>query len=292
MKKTSFALLAMAIAIGACKKKEDAAPTAPEEVGAVPSSFSQEVLVEEMTGAWCGWCVLGAEGIKTAVTAHPGKVNAVACHGGSGEPMTKPEYSSIISFSGATGVPHYRCNRGTGGGFPGSFSTNVNTALAQTAQCGLAMDTRATSGSTISVTVHAGFKSALTGDYRLVVYLIENSITNSATNYDQHNYVYNNASYSTSEYYTKPSVIPGYSHLHVERKLLSVDIHGDAIPSANVVAGGEYVKTYTYAIPAGSGWNTSNMAVVAGILKYGATVSTQQFMNSQECGLGSVRNWE
>jgi hypothetical protein len=262
-------------------------------IGSVPSNFTQKVMIEENTGSWCGWCVLGADGIKTVDEANPGKVNAVALHGGSTEPMYIPEYYTMLTFCGASGVPHYQLNRGTSGGFPGAFTTIVSTALAQTAECGLAIDGRRSNDSTVTVTVHAGFKSDLPGDYRLMLYLVEDVVQNSGSAYNQQNYVSGNASYSSNPYYSLPAVINNFEHKHVARKLLSASLQeGDQIPASYVKGGNEFIKTYTYAIPKGSDWKPVNLRVVAGILKYSSTCSYQNILNSQSVKLGSVQSWD
>ncbi len=289
----------VAVSFSSCSKKSDDSTTptpvpTPSVNQVVPSKFTQKVMIEENTGAWCGWCVLGADGIKTVDEANPGKVNAIALHGGStSEPMLVPEYSSLIAFCGATGVPHYQLNRGTGGGFPGSFVSSVTTALSKVPNCGLAIDAKESSGNNVSFTVHAGFNAALTGDYRLMVYLVEETVQNSATAYNQQNYVAGNAGYTTNYYYSQPAVITNYVHKHVARKLLSATLQGgDQIPAASVAVGKEYTKTYTYTIPTGNGWNTSNLRVVAGIMLYDVACSSQKILNSQSVMLGSVKDWD
>lgn len=287
--------LAVAFSITACKKSsDDDGGTPSSAIGPVPATFTTKVMVEENTGAWCGWCVLGAEGIKKAEDTYPERVNAVALHGGgSNEPMTVPEYAGLISFSGATGVPHYRLNRGVGGGFPGSFSSNVASALGQASECGLAIDASKSNGNEIEFTVHAGFKSALTDDLRLLVYLVEDSVKNSASSYNQQNFVAGNSSYTSSYYYSQPATITNYPHKHVARKLLSASLEGgDQIPAASVLAGKSYTKTYTFTVPASSTWNVANLRVVAGILKYDADCTGQDILNSQSVLVGETQDWD
>lgn len=302
LKITAAALVAMSLTFVGCSKDEDSGedgnnnPNTPgQTITAVPSTFTQKVMIEEPTGAWCGWCVLGSEGIKTAEEKYPGRVNAVALHGGSAtEPMLVPEYASLMSFAKATGVPHYRLNRGTGGGFPGAFATNVDNAMNQVASCGLAIDALASSGNEVKFTVHAGFKEDLTGDYRLLVYLVEETVQNKDNSkYNQSNYVSNNADYKSSYYYSQPSVINNFPHKHVARKLLSSSIkEGDKIPAENVGKGKVYAKTYTFSIPSGNGWNPANIKAVAGILKYDSTCAGQKVLNSQSVTLGALKNWD
>jgi hypothetical protein len=273
---------------------EDATPTTTgSPIGKVPTKFTQKVMIEENTGNWCGWCVLGADGIKTAEEMYPGKINAVALHGGTTEPMYVPEYTAMLAFCGATGVPHYQLQRVSGGGFPGTFISSITAALAMVPECGLAIDARKSSGDNISFIVHAGFLSDLTGDYRLIVYLVEDSVKIDTATYNQQNYVSGNSKYPTNYYFSQPPVITNFPHKHVARKLLSASLsEGDQIPPEYVKTGKEYVKTYTYTIPAGSIWNSAKLRVVAGILKYDAKCANQFMMNSQSVKLGAAKNWD
>lgn len=293
----SIIFILMVSFIFSCKKKDDdnstSVVTPAPTITAVPATFTQKVMIEENTGNWCGWCVLGAEGIKKADETFPGRVNAVALHGGGQDAMTVPEYNTMLTFANVSGVPHYQLNRGSGGGFPGSFSSAVSGALNQVAQSGLAIDATKSSGTSVSFDVHAGFNTTLTGDYRLMVYLVEDAVTGTGSGYNQSNYVSNDPNYTTSAYYSLPATITNYSHKHVARKLLSASLSGgDQIPAANVAAGKSYVKTYTFTIPAASGWNPANIRVVAGIMKYSPNCSLQKIINSQSTLLGSLKNWD
>lgn len=286
------------IAFNNCSKDEStpSTPTPVPSIGAVPSTFTQKVMVEENTGAWCGWCVLGADAIRIADETFPGRINAVALHGGSAtEPMYIPAFDAFSAFYGVNTVPHYQLQRASAGGFIplNVFTSSVTTALAMVAECGLAIDAKKSSGNNVSFMVHAGFKSNLTGDYRLMVYLVEDSVINSDETYDQLNYVSENKGYPDNYYYNLPQVIKNYAHKHVARALLSASVTGgDQILPDSVKAGKEYIKTYTFTIPSASGWKSSNLRVVAGILKYDSKITNQFMKNSQSVKLGSLKNWD
>jgi hypothetical protein len=112
MKKIIILGLAVAISITACKKKsgEDATPTPTPTptptIGAVPSTFTKKVLIEEFTGAWCGYCVDGAYIVETIVAANSGKAIGVSIHQGDG--MQISLYNTLDGIFNNTGFPAVR----------------------------------------------------------------------------------------------------------------------------------------------------------------------------------------
>ena len=303
MNKKNFNLLLIVgilffVMLSSCKKDDSTTSGPAAAIGPVPTTFTQKAMIEEVTGTGCSWCVLGMEGIQTAMNANPGKVCAISLHGyTANDPMNVPECATLNGFTGNGSYPHFQLNRGTGGGFSQdltAFPKLVATALTSTvAECGLAIDAKKSSGNDVSFIVHAGFKSALTGDYRLVVYLVEDEVQNADPLYNQNNVaVSGNVTYKNCSYYSLPPTLTNFIHKHVGRKCLNASlIEGDQIPAANVKAGKEYTKTYTYTITSAA-WNSANMSVIACILKYDAVCTNQRILNSQTVKLGSAKNWD
>ncbi|MDT8324415.1 MAG: Omp28-related outer membrane protein, partial [Bacteroidota bacterium] len=70
------------------------------------------VLLEEGTGTWCGFCPYGADSVKAMVHDYPGRVIAIAYHGGSTtEPMHTPHTDFWTDVVGLTGWPNGSVNR-------------------------------------------------------------------------------------------------------------------------------------------------------------------------------------
>ena len=46
-------------------------------IGPVPYSFTKKVLIEEFTGAWCGYCPDGAHRLENTINANNGNVIGV-----------------------------------------------------------------------------------------------------------------------------------------------------------------------------------------------------------------------
>src|SRR5262245_58440398 len=90
MKKLLLSAVVVASLFTACKKDDDKKePTGPT----VPSSYTQKVVLEEFTGAWCGWCVDGHYKMETMTTDNAGKFIGVCVHYGDGM-----QISSYASF--------------------------------------------------------------------------------------------------------------------------------------------------------------------------------------------------
>lgn len=302
MKKIIMLGLAVAITITACKKKsEDEAtptptPTPTPTIGAVPSTFTKKVLIEEFTGAWCGYCVDGAYIVETIVAANAGKAIGVSIH--QGDAMQISLYGVLDGIFNNSGFPAGMVDRVPSAGSVclnrGYWSSRATAELAKTAECGLAMKTDYnTAGDSVIAEVHAGFKSALTGNYKMVTYVVEDSCSGTGSQWDQVNY-YSSANpngaagSSTHPYYNLPYHITGYKHMQVVRKALPSDL-GDAVDAGSLVSGGSFVKTYKFALGT---MKKSNLSIVSFVYKVGTSATTYEIMNVQKIKVGSTKNWD
>jgi N-acetylneuraminic acid mutarotase len=72
----------------------------------------QNVLMEEGTGTWCGYCPYGADSLKAMIERFPGRVQGIAYHGGGAhEPMQIPSTSFWTNVIKLTGWPQGAVNR-------------------------------------------------------------------------------------------------------------------------------------------------------------------------------------
>lgn len=283
-----------ALLFGGCKKDKDSDPVPPagsNGVGAVPSSFTQKAFLEEATGAWCGWCTDGAYKMEQIIAANSGKVIGASLH--QGDAMEIPLYNALDAVFNNSSFPAGMVSRVAYNGSVfmsrGSWSSAANAQLLQVAKCGVAIESSLPAPDSCSVTVHCGFLETFTGDYRVTVYLLEDEVTGSGSQYNQQNYLSGNANYQNTPYYSQPSVITGYKHMHVVRKVLSSNL-GDPIPASGLTAGSDHKVTYGYKIPASM--NPSKMKVVAFITKHGTSSTTHRVMNVNEVHLGQMKNWD
>jgi hypothetical protein len=285
-----LALLVMA----ACKKSSDENPqpeTPPADTTnnsnntTIPTTFTQKVLLEEFTGAWCSTCPDADYKRDQVINANSGKVIAVSVHETDGM-----ELGLIWTLDGIfhTNIPSGMINRTPSNGNvilnQTQWMSNTTVALGKTAKCGLKIKSTV-SGTSASIEVHVGFKEVLTGTNNLTVYLIQNKVTGSGSGFNQAN-AYNAS--SGSPFYNLGNPIVNYQHNYVVKKVLTADM-GDVIDVSKITPGGEYIKTFSANI---SGHNQSELYVVAFVNKVGTSLTTHQIMNVQQAKIGTLKDWD
>ena len=189
------------------------------EVSTVPSIFTKKVLIEEFTGAWCGYCPDGAYRLETLIDNNDGKVIGVGLH--RGDAMEIPHTDYLETTYKSSGFPSGMVDRVS---YNGNVTLNrvyweyiTNIQLSDTAICGLAIKSEV-NGRNATIEVHAGVSTNLSGDYRLSVYLIEDDVSGIGYGYDQVNYYDTD---SSSPFYGLGDPIDDYEHNHIVREVLS-----------------------------------------------------------------------
>ena len=261
------------------------------EISKVPSTFTKKVLIEEFTGAWCGYCPDGAYRVKNLINDNDGRVVGVSLHAGNptGDAMEIAHTNYLETTYQNTGFPSGMVDRIAIDGYTslnrGYWEYVANNQLLETAVCGLAIISKV-NGQNATVEVHAGFNSTPNGDdYRLTVYLIEDGVTGTGYGYDQRNY------YNTdpeSPFYNLGDPIEGYEHNHTLRAVLSESL-GNAISSSSLASGGEHIETYTVDL---SSYNKKNLSIVAFVTYIGSTITEHEIMNVQKCDIDGFQDWD
>ena len=256
------------------------------QVSKVPSAFTKKVLIEEFTGAWCGYCPDGAHIVESIINVNNGKVVGVSLH--DGDAMEVAHTNILETTYQNTGYPSGMVDRFSVNGSTclnrGYWESVANAQLSETAVCGLAIISEV-NGQNATVEVHAGFNSTFNGDYRLSVYLIEDGVTGTGYGYDQRNY-YNTE--AESPFYDLGDPIVGYEHNHTLRAVLSESL-GDAISPSSLVSGGEHIETYTVDL---SSYNKNNLSIVAFVTYIGTSITEHEILNVQKCGIDGFQDWD
>jgi len=282
MKQYLQILLFGLLVFGGCEDEPD-----NFEISNVPSAFTKKVLIEEFTGAWCGYCPDGAHIVESIINDNNGKVVGVSLH--SGDAMEVAHTNFLETTYQNTGYPSGMVDRVSINGSTslnrGYWESVANAQLSETAVCGLAIISEV-NGQNATVEVHAGFNSTLNGDdYRLTVYLIEDGVTGTGYGYDQSNY-YNEVAESPFNNLGNP--IEGYEHNHTLRAILSESL-GDAIMVSEMASGGEHIETYTVDL---SSYNKNKLSIVAFVTKIGSTIAEHEIMNVQKCDIDGFQDWD
>ena len=272
-------LIGLIILVG-CEDKD-----VDPEFSELPSSFTKKVLIEEFTGAWCGYCPVGAL-IVDDLMAENDNIIGVAVHVDDAMAIEQSNFleTTYQSSSYPSGMVDRTPYDGVVSLNAGYWSYFVNNQLSMISTCGLAMRSKV-SGNNATVEVHAGFNSELDGDYRLTVYLIEDDVTGSGYGYDQVNYY---DSESESPFYGLGNPIVGYEHNNTLRAVLSQPL-GDPLDNSVLIAGGEHVEVYTADI---SSFNKKNLHAVAFIHHVGSTFTEHEILNVQKVSVTGFQDWD
>ena len=260
-------------------------------IGPVPDSFTKKVLIEEFTGAWCGYCPDGAHRLENTINANNGNVIGVSLHNGDQMSVEHTDYLGSVYQN--TGFPSGMVDRIAVSDFYGNLMVSMNRVswdyfaldqLGKVANCGLAIKSEV-SGSKANVEVRVGFNASLIGSHKLSVYLIEDKVSGEGYGYDQSNYYDTD---SNSPFYQLGNPIVGYEHNHTLRAILS-EQSGDTIDPSYLISGGEFINTYTTDI---SSYIEKNLSVVAFVTHIGSSFTDHEVMNVQSCEINSLQDWD
>lgn len=234
----------------------------------VVPAVNKHVLAEEITGTWCQWCPRGAVFMNYMTAEYPNYFIGIAAHGGSAnEPMLLKEYvDGVLTFPGVTGYPGIVTDRtfeGDPSGLEEMFFTQIEKAPVSFPKNKVTYD--ATSG-VMNINVTTKFTQNLTGDYKVVIAIVEDSVKGTTTAYNQSNAYAGgtNGVMGGYEKLTNPVPAAKMVYMHVARALIGTYAgDGNALPD-NLVANIDYPFDATYTIPAT--WKAKNLKVVSMIV--------------------------
>ena len=186
-------------------------------------SSEKRVLVEEFTGAWCGWCPDGAVQMEKLLQTYPLAV-PVTIHAGGTDAMMLPQGETLANafgpsfpmamidrthFDGEPGVPISRTNDAWITRTGEQFSVYTPLSLSVTGT----FDPETFDG---YVDVDVAFSDyAPPADYRIHCWLVLESMSGIGRGWDQANYFSGNPSYPNHPFYSLPNPVTGYEHRHV-----------------------------------------------------------------------------
>jgi len=218
----------------------------------VSSIETKNVLVEEGTGTWCGWCPRGAVAMAYMTSTYPERFIGIAVH--NGDPMTVSAYDAAANFSGYPGcnVDRTLLDQPVA---QANFQQYYNSRKDLIVPAGMDMtNTYNTATREVSVTVNADFVTPFSSaDFRLAVVVVEDSVTGTASGYNQTNYYAGGANGAMGGYESLPGTVPAAQMVydHVGRALLG-GYNGQAGSVPTTLTDGSVASyTFTYTLPAG-----------------------------------------
>jgi hypothetical protein len=263
------------------------APSTSVTLQVIPSPYKKKIIVEDCTGAWCGFCPRLSDKLEKYKSTHPDCI-VTAVHGGGGDDIMKFQYyNSYNAQFGVGGYPTVIINRKK---YNLSYDWNEQTsvldnALKEPAPLGISISSHL-NGSNVEGTVKVKFGVTTTSTMKLVINYIENGIIYPQVNYYSSQYGY------TPYLYGGISPINNFSHNGVLRRT-ATSLFGDLIPTS-IVTDGIYELPFTIPISGSTSGGTytsvpTNSAIVAFVVD-GASGSPAGIYNVQYAPVGQTVN--
>lgn len=223
---------------------------------AFTQNVPKNILIEDHTGAWCGWCVIGNQAMKDLHSEFGNRIIPIAVHNRDG--MSLSLQTDLAKVHNVTGYPSGVINRkeqtvegNTGYAVhPSSWHKVIDTnTIKQTSpvKVQIASWKVDTIAKTVSVTVSAEFFEDFSGPLAFNCAVMEDSVTGTGKQFDQVNYLSNRAGFEGHPYFYEEGNITNYVHENVLR------YYGGHIAGigGSIADGAFYgdVKQHTFVIP-------------------------------------------
>jgi hypothetical protein len=208
------------------------------------SKYSQKVLAEDYTGAWCGYCPRVAYSLEQIGNSNP-RVISLAIH--NGDPMAHPQEGQLRARWAISSWPSAMVNRKYEWNEQPSVLTGETNKWSP---LGLAIES-SIAGSTISGKVKTQFDVTTSLGMVIGIMLVEDGIVHPQVSY------YNTT--SGSPFFGLGNPINNYVHNHTLRKF-STGIFGDDVPTASQVKGSIYEKAFSFNA---AGYDLTKCSIIA-----------------------------
>jgi len=235
--------------------------------GSRGTAFVNKVLVEEYSGTWCGNCPRILYGVDL-LHQQTDKAIVVSTHLFNGDPYITSQGNTLAANQGVVGVPTGKINRSINWTGPQYQIVNqVVNQIQASSIAGLAI-TSTVAGNNLTASIKVGYTQAMSGSAKLTVYLVEDKLFSTQSNY-------------SANLYGGLSSIPNFEYNGVMRAVVS-SLTGDDIANA----GASNEKTYSLSLP-GNIANIANAKLVAFVTNAAGTV-----VNVQAAKVGATKDFE
>jgi hypothetical protein len=255
-----------------------------------PLEAQKRVLIEQHTGAWCGWCPDGSYAVDQVLKEFPDQIIGVKWH--NGDAMAIPSVQGPLAQTfGLPGYPGAHVDRSQYSGAIGLSRDKWRAAAIARLNAPpvfkLELDySYNTTTEMITATIRA---EVLTNDPRQFafnLYVMEDKCSGPNNNqWNQQNYLSNRPGYESNPYYKQPAVIVGYEHMSVVRHAFG-GAYGDTQKfQKGVKVGEEYTQTFT--MKKAAEWKPQDLYVVGLVQAFvvnGTTLSDGSIVNAIEVG--------
>jgi len=250
-------------------------------------------LVEEVTGAWCGYCPRAPIIFEKQVKPNHPNAILVCLHNGDG--MTSPEVD-VVNGTYVSGVPCGFVNRAK----VGNFTIDMSPEQWKTALDRLDPDFTPAAINVYNyydpqtyewkIDVVADFIMDFSGDLRLNCYVVEDSLIGTGSDWEQRNFFNANANEPYMELKGAGDPIPNYYHNHVVRKMLGGSWGQSGIIPKNVKNGERYVFSTT--IKPNVRWKMEQISLVGVLQAYSPDKTQRPILNVCKTGVSLATGLE
>jgi len=250
----------------------------------------KNVLLEQHTGAWCGWCPDGTVVMDEILDLYGDQVIGVKIH--CGDAMEIFEHFIIADALGLRGFPTGSIDRKDFGGAVflsrNKWRSSCESQIQQTAEaevdCFFTLDKQSR---TVRIQVLANIAESMDFPVKFNGFIVEDDVTGTGSGYDQTNHLSGRSGYQDHPYYFQPPKIYGYRHMKVVRRMLGGP-WGTAGDLPESVSAGEFY-THEFVAQIDSGWDIDNLHFV-GLLQADAPDNKEIINSAVAIENGSLLN--
>ena len=236
------------------------------------TSANKKVLIEKNTGTWCGYCSDGAAVLDDLVSQYGNNLIPVVVHDGDEMEFNDSLRTSfsIYSYPGALIdrsediYPGYYYDHEASG--RGSWNSKVSDQLNKFTPVNVTVNgSWDASSREIVADVNLDYVDNSAGDTRIVLMIVEDSLSGTGSGWDQANNYHNDPGHTY--YLAGDPYIIGFMHKHVLRDYVEGGCHGvDNIIPHFVSSGSNYQHTFNYTLP--TDYDADQITLVAAVVKY------------------------
>lgn len=226
-------------------------------------------LIEFCTGTWCQWCPCGDYTIENLLNTYPNLI-PLAYHGPVGsDPYANFSGNEIIGLLGFTGYPTATVDRASSPNDYTTWTSKVNSRINVQATVNITiLGNFNASNRLLNITVNSTALQNLTGDFRMNLVIVEDSLI--------YNQVNNNV-----------CVTGGTNWVHdwVVRAMIN-GASGEVLKTGSWNYGETITKTISYSVP--SNYNANKCSIVAFVYKQSSPMYLAQVQQAEKISINNL----
>ena len=246
----------------------------------------KNVLIEEVTGTWCGYCPMGGYVLQSIIDTAENAIGA-SLHFGDimeAEGMSGYDDAYINAYPSATFDREFFKEDGKAAFSRSDWGEKYLQRLAEISPASINVSTTYNSETRLlKIDLEGTFHTSIEEDeYRFNIYIIEDSVSG-GSDYDQSNY-FNDTDGNPFEGLGNP--IENYQHMHVVRQSIGGSWGIESSISESIISDADFDYSYSVTLP--ETYDESNISVIGFIQHYSDNENDREILNSKEIHLSDA----